>query len=462
MHLDMGLNLDLSQKLVMTPQLCQAITILQLSALDLAELVQQELLDNPVLDQVELPEKDSALSMTPDPTSVPTPAPDYFDWAEYFSEGGSRGLYSRNDTTEIENRDVADGGMSLHEHLELQLDFMTLTEREKSAGCYLIGCIDDNGYFTGTVEDAAAALNLSIPMIESLLTLIQGFDPAGVGARTLQECLRIQLRQRGVEDPLVARLIDEYLEATASGRYTWIAGKIGVTPDEVRRAMQLIRTLNPKPGSEVSASTPCSYVVPDITVRKIDGEYIILINETQVPGLRVNPYYKKMARDTDGDARRFIEGRIGSALWLIRSIEQRRQTLQKVMQTILELQYDFFEIGSRHLLPMTMKQVADRVGVHESTVSRATANKYVATAYGLFSLRSFFSAGVSGVDGSTMSATRVKREIRDLVAAEDSTRPLSDQALTELLAKQGVAVSRRTVAKYREEMEILPSCRRKK
>ena len=460
MHLDMGLNLDLSQKLVMTPQLCQAITILQLSALDLAELVQQELLDNPVLDQAEPPEKEVVMPITQEP--VPTPAPDYFDWADYFSEGGSRGLYTRNDASEPENRDVAASGMSLHEHLELQLDFMNLNEQEKAAGCYLIGCIDDNGYLTSSVEDVVSALQMPAGTIENLLSVIQGFDPAGVGARSLQECLRIQIRQRGVEDSLIEQLIDEYLEAAASGRYAWIAGKIGITVEEVRKAMQLIRTLNPKPGSAISAASPCSYVVPDITVRKIDGEYLILINDTQVPGLRVNPYYKKMARDTDGDARKFIEGRIGSALWLIRSIEQRRQTLQKVMQTIIDLQPDFFDIGSRHLLPMTMKQVADRVGVHESTVSRATANKYVATAHGLFSLRSFFSAGVSAVDGSTMSATRVKREIRELVAAEDPMRPLSDQALTELLVKQGVAVSRRTVAKYREEMEIQPSCRRKK
>lgn len=460
MHLDMGLNLELAQKLVMTPQLCQAITILQLSALDLAELVQQELLDNPVLDQLEIPEKDAALPEVQEP--VPVPAPDYFDWADYFSEGGSRGLYTRQDSGEPENRDVAACGTSLHEHLELQLDFANLTGIEKKVGCYLIGCIDDNGYFTGTVEDAATALELSSSQIEDILGCIQGFDPTGVGARNLQECLRIQIRQRGVTDPLIEQIVDEYLEAAASGRYAWIAGKIGVTAEEVRKAMQFIRTLNPKPGSAVSASSPCSYVVPDITVRKNDGEYIILINETQVPGLRVNPYYKKLAREADGDARHFIEGRIGSALWLIRSIEQRRQTLYKVMQNIIELQPNFFDIGSRHLMPMTMKQVADRVGVHESTVSRATANKYVATAHGLFSLRSFFSAGVSAVDGSTMSATRVKREIRELVAKEDSSHPLSDQALTELLTKCGIAVSRRTVAKYREELEILPSCSRKK
>lgn len=460
MHLDMGLNLDLSQKLVMTPQLCQAITILQLSALDLAELVQQELLDNPVLDQADPPEKDASLPQPAEP--APAPAPDYFDWAEYFSEGGSRGLYARNDAGEQEPREVAASGTSLHEYLELQLDFTTLNEREKAAGRYLIGCIDDNGYFTCTVEDAAAALNLSVPEVENLLLLVQGFDPAGVGARSLQECLRIQVRQRGVEDLLIDRLIDDFLEAAASGRYAWIAGRLGVSPDEVRKAMQLIRTLNPKPGSAVSAAAPCSYVVPDITVRKIDGEYHILVNDSQVPGLRVNPYYKRMAKDSDGEARKFIEGRIGSALWLIRSIEQRRQTLQKVMQTIIDLQMEFFEIGPRHLFPMTMKQVADRVGVHESTVSRATANKYVATSHGLFSLRSFFSAGVSAVDGSTMSATRVKREIRELVSVEDPQRPLSDQGLTEMLARRGIAVSRRTVAKYREEMEILPSCRRKK
>lgn len=460
MHLDMGLNLDLSQKLVMTPQLCQAITILQLSAIDLAELVQQELLDNPVLDQVELPEREAALPEIAD--SVPAPAPDYFDWADYFSEGGSRGLYTRNEPGEIENRDVAACGISLHEHLELQLDFVNLNEKEKAAAKYLVGCIDDNGYLTCTVEDVAMVLNLPADMVENLLQVIQGFDPAGVGARNLQECLRIQLQQRGVCDPLIEKMVDEYLEAAASGRYAWIAGRTGVSVEEVRKAMQLIRTLNPKPGSAISSAAPCSYVVPDITVRNIDGEYLILINDTQVPGLRVNPYYKRMARDADGDARKFIEGRIGSALWLIRSIEQRRQTLHKVMQTIIELQPDFFAIGSRHLLPMTMKQVADRVGVHESTVSRATANKYVATAHGLFSLRSFFSAGVSAMDGSTMSATRVKREMRELVASEDPIRPLSDQALTELLAKRGIAVSRRTVAKYREELEILPSCRRKK
>lgn len=460
MNLDMGLNLDLSQKLVMTPQLCQAITILQLSAIDLAELVQQELLDNPVLDQLPVPEKDPVLSTAPE--SVPSPAPDYFDWSEYFSEGGSRGLYNRQDSVESESRDVAACGISLHEHLEMQLEFCQLSKKDKNRGRYLIGCIDNNGYFTGSLEDAAAALEISLEAAEKLLAVIQGFDPAGVGARSLQECLQIQLRQRGIHDELVESIVEEYLEAAASGRYSWIATKLGVSADEVRKAMQLIRTLNPKPGSAISADGPCSYVVPDITVRKIDGEFVILINDSQVPGLRINPYYKKMAKEADGDAKRFIEGRIGSALWLIRSIEQRRQTLMKVMQTIIELQPDFFEKGSRHLLPMTMKQVADRVGVHESTVSRATANKYVATSYGLFSLRSFFSAGVSGVDGSTLSATRVKREIKELVAAEDPLHPLSDQALTELLAGKGIAVSRRTVAKYREEMEILPSCRRKK
>ena len=459
MHLDMGLNLELSQKLVMTPQLCQAITILQLSALDLAELVQQELLDNPVLDQLET-EKEVVAPTEPEP--APAPAPDYFDWADYFSEGGNRGLYTRHDSDDSEPRDVAACGISLHEHLELQLDFINLTDRERAAGHYLIGCIDDNGYFTGTVEDVAAELDLPMDRVEAILNLIQGFDPAGVGARSLAECLRIQVRQRGVEDPLIEQIVDEYLEAAASGRFAWIAGRLGVTIEDVRRAMHLIRALNPKPGSAICASSPCSYVVPDITVRKIDGEYLILINDTQVPGLRVNPYYRRLARDADGDTRKFIEGRIGNALWLIRSIEQRRQTLYKVMQTIIELQSEFFDIGARHLTPMTMKQVADRVGVHESTVSRATANKYVATMHGLFSLRSFFSTGVSAVDGSTMSATRVKRELRELVAKEDPEKPLSDQALTELLAKQGIAVSRRTVAKYREELEILPSCRRKK
>lgn len=455
----MGLNLELSQKLIMTPQLCQAITILQLSATELADLVQQELLDNPVLDQKELPRHDNIESVQ---LLKPERAPDYFDWADYFNESGSRSFYQSAGQTEPEGCDVADGGTSLHEHLELQLDFAGLSADEQAAGRFLIGCIDDNGYFTGTVEEAATALKKTESLVEHVLTVIQGFDPSGVGARNLRECLRIQLRMRGISDPVVDGLVESYLEEAASGRFAWIAGKMGVTVEAVRRAMQFIRTLDPKPGSAISGTSTCSYVTPDVTIRNIDGEYVIIINETRVPSLHVNPYYRRLVRETDGETRRFLESRIGAAVWLIRSIEQRRQTMYRLMETLIELQRPFFDHGSRQLRPMTMKQVADQLGVHESTVSRATANKYVDTPHGLFSLRSFFSAGVSGVDGSTLSATRVKREIRDIVAKEDSTRPYSDQALTEMLTRSGIAVSRRTVAKYREELDILPSCRRKK
>ena len=459
MHVEMGLNVELAQKLVMTPQLCQAITILQLSATELADLVQQELLDNPVLDQKELPRHDNIelpQALKPERT------PDYFDWADYFNENGSRNYYQASGLVEPEGSDVPDCGTSLHDHLSLQLDFAALSPVERSVGKFIIGCIDDNGYFTVTVEEAASLLRKDTATVERVLQVIQSFDPSGVGARDLRECLHIQLRSRGISDPVVDGLVDAYLEEAASGRFAWIAGKLGVTVEAVRRAMQFIRTLDPKPGSSISGAAPCSYVTPDVTVRSIDGEYVIIINETRVPSLHVNPYYRRLVRETDGETRRFLEGRIGAAVWLIRSIEQRRQTLYRLMETLIELQRPFFDHGANQLRPMTMKQVADQLGVHESTVSRATANKYVDTPHGLFSLRSFFSAGVSGVDGSTLSATRVKREIRDLIAKEEPTRPYSDQAITEMLTRRGIAVSRRTVAKYREELEIMPSCRRKK
>jgi RNA polymerase sigma-54 factor len=245
------------------------------------------------------------------------------------------------------------------------------------------------------------------------------------------------------------------------GRLRYIAEQLKVTPREIQQAVDFIRTLDPKPGSAFS-SGQSSYVTPDVTIERVNGSYIIVINDTHVPHLTINPYYRRVIHDIDADTKKFVEGRLNAAVWLIKSIDQRRRTLYNVAEAIVDLQRSFFDYGPKQLKPLTMKTVADRLGIHESTVSRATANKYAATPHGLFSLRTFFTSGVSSTEGEALSASTVKQAIRELIAAEPSTQPLSDQAIAQALACTGTTLSRRTVTKYREEMGIAASSKRKR
>lgn len=456
MRLDYGLKLEMNQKLIMTPQLRQAIAILQLSSLELAEMVEQELLENPVL---ELEEKQTDPPETPPETE--DPMREYFDWAEYFNDGTDTGYRTVNDDKPSIATFVSSVN-TLHEHLEFQLHLTLLDDSARAVGRYLIGCIDDNGYLCGSLSEAAAYLGVGEKMVAEVLKVIQTFDPIGVGARDLRECLLIQAEQRGVGDPLVLAVIDRFLDEVAAGHYKHIADKLGCTPHEVQKAVDMIRTLDPKPGRGFNGGEQPCYIVPDVTIERVNDNYVIIINDNNVPHLTINPYYKRIVRDSDSEAKKFVEGRINSAVWLIRSIEQRRRTLYNVVEAIIDIQRDFFDYSPKYLKPLTMKKVADRLGIHESTVSRAIANKYAATPQGLVSLRAFFSAGLQGVDGESTSAATVKREIKELVSKEDSAQPLSDQALTEILVRRGIAVSRRTVAKYREELGIPSSGKRRR
>jgi RNA polymerase sigma-54 factor len=447
--MEFGLKLDISQKLVMTPQLCQAIAVLQLSSLELAEMVEKEILENPVLEMEESAEAETAGEQSQEPVKDEKPAEtkldEYLEWEAYFNEGVYNG-----EVAAVEEKRSFEGtvgeGSSLREHLELQMHLAARDEATEKIGRYLIGCLDDNGYLTINLEEAAASLTVPLGTVEAVLAMLQSFDPPGVGARDLKECLGLQLKYRDIDDPLIWAIINNHLPDVGEGRLRYIAEQLKVTPHEIQQAVDFIRTLDPKPGSAFG-SGHSAYVTPDVTIERVSGSYIILVNDSQVPRLSINPYYRRVINDIDENTRKFVEGRLNSAVWLIKSIEQRRRTLYNVAEAIVDLQRGFFDHGPKQLKPLTMKTVADRLGIHESTVSRATANKYAATPHGLFSLRTFFTSGVNSTEGEALSASTVKQAIRELIAAEPSGQPLSDQAIAQALAYTGTTISRRTVTK---------------
>jgi len=459
MNLDHGLKLDLNQKLMMTPELRQAIAILQLSAMELSEVIAEEILENPVL---EIADKEGDEPDHEEQAKENEPLDDYFNWADYFNEGIDRKsehvVADDNQPFEV----FIKNNVSLHEHLELQLHLAVRDEITKAVGHYLIGCIDDNGYLCCTLEEAASTYGVTEQVAMEVLKLIQTFDPLGVGARDLRECLGIQLEQKGIRNQFVEVIIAEYLPDVAAGRYKIIGENLGCTVHMVQEAVDIIRTLDPKPGRGFGKEQS-TYITPDITVERVNGKYIIIVNDTNTPRLTINPYYRRVAMDGDTESKKFIEGRLNSALWLMKSIEQRRRTLYNVMEAIISLQQDFFDHGLKFLHPLIMKQVAEQVSVHESTVSRAIANKYVDTPHGLVSMRSFFSTAVhNSTGGQDVSATKVKQKIKELITGEESVSPLSDQGLADVLCQHGIKISRRTVAKYREELGIMSSAKRKR
>lgn len=465
MNLDHGLKLELNQKLMMTPELRQAIAILQMSALELSDVIAEEILENPVLEIAEKSSDDSEATEQAEPSEQAKdsePLDDYFNWDDYFNNG----MEKKSEHTVADEKQPFEvfikNNVSLHEHLELQLHLAVRDEKSKAIGSYLIGCIDDNGYLCSSVAEAAATLKVQEETVAEILELIQTFDPLGVGARTLQECLTLQLVYKGIDNPLVSAIIADYLPAVAAGKYKAIGEKLRCSAHCVQEAVDIIRTLDPKPG-RAFGKEESSYITPDITVERVNGKYVIIVNDTNIPRLTINPYYRQVAMGGDPESRQFIEGRLNSAVWLMKSIEQRRRTLYNVMEAIVELQQDFFDNGPKFLHPLIMKQVAEKISVHESTVSRAIANKYVDTPHGLVSLRSFFSTAVqNSAGGQDVSTTKVKQKIKELIGKEDSSEPYSDQAIADILGPYGIKISRRTVTKYREELGIASSTKRKR
>ena len=455
MRMSYTLNLQQTQKLIMTPELRQAITILQLGMLDLTQYIREEVTQNPVLELKEdAPEEDAAQ----------TDGRDEPDWIEYFSDCSDLG-YVRpvRDDDRLPFDRFKQKDPTLHEHLTWQLCLAPLSDREREIGEFLIGNIDDNGYLCCTLEDVSAYFGIGKREVEEVLEVIQTFDPVGVGARNLRECLTIQIDYLGCTDRLVRGIVDSYLEDLAAGRLSRIAEGLGCSVRDVQRAADLIRTLDPKPGRRYAGSGDTNYIIPDIIVERVCGEYVIIVNDALLPRLSINHYYRKLLKEgKDSETKRFLENRLNSALWLLRSIEQRRLTLYRVMESIVKIQKDYFDYGPRCLKPMTLRQVAEMVGVHESTVSRAVANKYVQTPHGVTAVRDFFNSGLSNSAGESVSSTAIKRMLRELIASEDPSNPLSDQKIAALFAKRGISISRRTVTKYREEIGICSSNKRRR
>jgi len=465
MRITYNLKLEQTQKLIMTQELQQAINLLQLPVMELRTFMQAEYLNNPVLDLEEPEEEKNEESTELQPEAELERDP--IDWDEYLRDQGFDPLPKPSvqtaDTSLVIDYAVSTEP-SLQEHLLLQLGLCSLQPAERSIGEFLIGNIDSNGYLKGEPIEFAQLLGVEKTEIMAVLEIIQSFEPTGVGARDLQECLLLQLRERQDAHPLAKAIVSSYLSEVADNKVKKIAAELEVEVEAVQAAIDYIRTLDPKPGRLIGSGLDVRYVVPDVVVEKIDGDYIILVNEVNMPRITINSYYRSLLDKGNAEqvANEFIKSRLDSALWLIRSLEQRRQTLYRVTEAIVKLQLDFFEQGIKYLKPMTLKQIAEQIEVHESTVSRATVNKYLQTPRGLYPFKFFFTSGVENYQGSAVSSESVKSHLKELIAGEDDYKPYSDEKLRVLLAKRGIIVSRRTIAKYRDELNIPASSKRKR
>jgi len=462
MQMNFSLSLSQTQKLVMTPELRQAITILQLSTLELGQYIQNQLLENPLLDISE----DFSKNDVTDEREEEKEKDDSIDWEEYFQDEASVEpiRIQREQKEEIAYDNFISSTPSLQEHLMTQLHLSSLTKTGFKIGEFLIGNLDKNGYLAITTDEVSRLLKVSKNDVEDVLKVIQTFDPTGVGARNLTECLLIQIEQNGIKAPKIKDLVKNHLVDLAEGRFSKIADTLKISLAQVQQLKDILVTLDPKPGRNFSSPNDVHYIVPDATIEKVGNEYVVIMNDSLSPKLSINPYYRSLLTSVDKQSNisKFLSNRLDSALWLIKSIEQRRITLHKVIQSIADVQKDFLDNGLIYLKPLTMKQIADMVGIHESTVSRAISGKYVQTPRGIFELKFFFQSGLENANGTMTSAESIKRIMREMIEGEDPYNPLSDQKIADILNEKGVTISRRTVAKYREEMGILSSTKRKR
>lgn len=469
MKIDFNLKLEQVQKLIITPELKLAITLLQYSSQELQDHIQEELLNNPVLevqDSREAEKEEDKEIELPTPEDIPVDAD--FPWDEYFRDmdidtaAYSNGKTKASSAYQPSVENCARGSGNMLEDLLGQLRLLPLTLRQYRLAAYLVGNLNHNGYLQCDIGELASALGADAKALEKALHIIQRLEPPGIGCRNLQECLMLQLERVEKPPPLTSEIIRRFLPAVADCRYRYISARLGCEEQAVLDAVDFIRTLNPKPGSVYGEGDDVRYIIPDVIAEKVNDHYIVVNNESSIPLLAISPFYKKMLTNDANDEQlsAFIKNKMDRAYWLIRSIEQRRLTLFRVSQQIIDIQKPFLDYGIKKLKPLTLKEVALKIGIHESTVSRATANKYIQTPRGIFPLKFFFSSGLPGSGGTGHSSHSIKTYIRELVEAEDQDKPLSDQKLSDLLEDKGINISRRTVAKYREEISIPASYKR--
>lgn len=450
---------------VLAPQLQQSLQILQAPTLELKNIVQQELQTNPVL------EEDPSLNETEDRSSDEADFQEEFErlakldeeWRDYMAQNVS---YSARSQEDEERRqfflDSLANQETLQQHLLDQLNTADIDAKKRKTAELLIGNIDDIGFLSAPLDEVANLSGASIEDLQEARELVQTFHPVGVGAGDLKDCLLIQLRRLGKAQSLEYQIVDQYLDDLGRKRYPDIARRLGVTVDQVQKAANFIATLDPKPG-QIFSPEPNSYVLPDVVVEKVSDEYVVSLTGDQIPHLRINKTYRDLMTQSrnGGEVRDYIREKIRSGKFLIKSIHQRQQTILNIAIEIVKRQGDFLDNGTAFLKPMTMVQIADAVGVHETTVSRAISGKYIATPQGVVEMKFFFTPGYQTNDGVSLSNTSVKETIADLVRNEDNRMPLSDKEIVEILSERGIPIARRTVAKYRAELNILPSNLRK-
>lgn len=460
MLMDFNLNLTQEQKLIMTQQMQLSIKLLQMSTYDLREYIEKEFSENPVLeaqyeDTKEVSKEQDRL--------------EYKELVKYLeSDNYGSQSYGEYDEEGISPFTFISKPESLTDYLEGQILELPIDEYMRSVCSYMVECLDQKGYLDIKKEELMNELDCSEETFNRALIVIQNLEPAGIGARDLKECLEIQLERKGENDPIVKEIIDNHLDDLADNRYQVIAKDLDITPKKAQDYGDLIKTLEPKPSRGFYTGDEVGFIIPDAEIRKIDGEFLILMNDGVLPMLSVNPLYKDILKDStnDKEATEYVKEKIDKAMFLIKSIEQRKSTLHKVLQKILEKQKDYFEKGEKYLKPMTLKEIAEKLEMHESTISRAIRDKYILTSMGTIKIKDLFVNSISNKEKSDgeedVTVINIKKVLEEVIKEEDKRKPLSDQAISEILKEKGMAISRRTVAKYREELGIKSSSKRKR
>jgi RNA polymerase sigma-54 factor len=475
MALELRQQLKLTQQLIMTPQLQMAIKLLQLSRQELVDKIKQELEENPALEEVQetLAEEqatDQKDKDKKDETSVKEVAieekiNDDIDWSNYLDEYNSPGRINFESESKETPRYEAfiASKESLSEHLLWQFLMTSPSRKNINIGSLIIGNLNRDGYLEISVEEIARMSDSDTKKVENVLSLLQTFDPVGICARDLKECLLLQIKHLKIDDTLVTNIITDHLGDLEKRNYKAICKALKTSIENVIAAVDIIQKLEPKPGREFSDENP-QYITPDIYVHKLENDFVVMLNDDGMPKLRVSSFYKKSisrGNKISGEVEDYIQDKLRSAAWLIKSIHQRQKTIYRVMESILKFQHDFFEKGISHLKPMVLRDVAQDIDMHESTISRVTTNKYAYTPQGIFELKYFFNSSIRRVHGGTIASASVQEKIRQIIAGEDPKNPFSDDKISKLLQESHISIARRTVAKYREILKVLPSNRRK-
>lgn len=457
MRLSYDLILEQSQKLIMTQELRQAIELLQFNSLELREYITNEMEQNPMLEPGSTSEEYENLDKYTDKEEI--------DWKEYlerYDDVSYRPQIDRN-IKEYNYESFTAYEPTLKDYLMSQLSLVSLDNKNYMIGENIINNIDENGYLSTTTEEIADYMDCKNYEVKIILDIIQSFEPIGVGARDLRECLLIQVNHRKDSDRYVIDIIDRYLEDLGQNKISKIATELETDLEEIQKSFDYIRDLEPKPGRSFRGDREeVKYIIPDAEIQLIDGEFTVTINDITGPRLNINSHYREMMKTaSDKEAVEFLNSKLNTAMWIIRSIEQRRNTIKKVIESIIRFQGDFFYKGERALKPLTLKDVAEDIEMHESTVSRATSGKYVQTPRGVFELKYFFVSKLQG-DEEDLSTSKIKHILKDIIEKEDTKEPYSDQKLSDILKAEGIQISRRTVAKYRDELGIQSSKIRKR